>query len=163
LQGTDNRYLKVVATAKHFAVHSGPESERHGFNAVISPYDLADTYLPAFRKLVVDAHAASVMCAYNSVDGAPACASPMLLQQILHRDWQFDGYVVSDCAAITDVVVGHKFSPDPAHAAAASVKAGTDLSCGKEFAALAMQSMTGSSAKPRSMPLSNGSSRRAFA
>ena len=136
LQGTDSRYLKVVATAKHFAVHSGPESKRHTFDAVISPHDLADTYLPAFRELVVGAHVDSVMCAYNSLDGAPACASGMLLQQILHKKWKFDGYIVSDCAAITDVAVGHKFSPDLAHAAAASVQAGKDLSCGKEYSAL---------------------------
>jgi beta-glucosidase len=137
LQGNDPEFLKTVATAKHFAVHSGPESARHNFNAVVSPYDLADTYLPAFRKLIVDAHAASLMCAYNAIDGSPACASTMLLQQTLKRDWHFNGYVVSDCAAITDVAVGHKFAVDMAHAAAASVKAGTDLSCGKEYAALA--------------------------
>jgi beta-glucosidase len=136
LQGSDPRYLKVAATAKHYAVHSGPESERHTFDAVISPHDLEDTYLPAFRELVVNAHVESVMCAYNSVDGSPACASPMLLRQKLKRDWHFRGYVVSDCAAITDVAVGHKFVPDMAHAAALSVKAGTDLSCGREYAAL---------------------------
>ncbi|WP_213807023.1 glycoside hydrolase family 3 protein [Granulicella sp. dw_53] len=136
LQGTDPRFLKTVATAKHFAVHSGPESERHTFDAVISAYDLADTYLPAFRELIVDAHAASLMCAYNSVNGSPACASTPLLQETLKRDWRFSGYIVSDCAAITDVAVGHKFAVDMAHAAAASVKAGTDLSCGKEYAAL---------------------------
>ncbi len=137
LQGDDPRYLKVVATAKHFAVHSGPESERHSFDAVVSPYDLEDTYLPAFRELVVDARAGSVMCAYNAVDGAPACANTMLLQHKLKDDWRFGGYIVSDCAAITDVAVGHKFAPDMAHAAALSVKAGTDLSCGKEYSALA--------------------------
>jgi len=136
LQGSDSRYLKVIATPKHFAVHSGPESERHTFDAKISPYDLADTYLPAFRELVVDAHAGSVMCAYNSVDASPACASEMLLQQTLRGNWNFHGYVVSDCAAITDVTVGHKYSPDLAHASAVSVKAGTDLSCGKEYSAL---------------------------
>ena len=136
LQGTDPKYLKVVATAKHFAVHSGPESERHTFDAVVSPHDLADTYLPAFRELLVDAHAASLMCAYNAIDGSPACANAKLLQQTVKRDWHFDGYIVSDCAAITDVAVGHKFAADMAHAAAASVKAGTDLSCGTEFAAL---------------------------
>ena len=133
LQGDDKRYLKVAATAKHFAVHSGPESERHSFDAVVSPHDLEDTYLPAFRALVVDAHAASVMCAYNAVDGSPACASDMLLRQKLRGDWAFHGYVVSDCSAISDVAVGHKFAPDMPHAAALSVKAGTDLSCGKEF------------------------------
>ena len=136
LQGSNPEYLKTIATPKHFAVHSGPESERHTFDAVISPHDLEDTYLPAFRELIVDAHAGSIMCAYNSVDGSPACASQMLLQQKLKRDWSFAGYVVSDCAAITDVAAGHKFVGDLAHAAATSVRAGTDLSCGKEYAAL---------------------------
>lgn len=137
LQGSNPSYLKTVATAKHFAVHSGPESERHSFDAVISPHDLEDTYLPAFHELVTQAHVDSVMCAYNAVDGAPACANTMLLQQILMRDWGFNGFIVSDCAAISDVSVGHKYAPDLEHAAALSVKAGTDLSCGKEYAALA--------------------------
>ena len=136
LQGSNPDYFKTIATPKHFAVHSGPESERHTFDAILSPYDLEDTYLPAFRELIVDAQAGSIMCAYNSVDGAPACASQMLLQQRLRRNWHFAGYVVSDCAAITDVAAGHKFAVDLAHAAATSVKAGTDLSCGKEYAAL---------------------------
>ena len=137
LQGSNPEYWKTVATPKHFAVHSGPESERHTFDAVISLHDLEDTYLPAFRKLIVDAQAGSIMCAYNAVDGSPACASRMLLQQKLRRDWNFTGYVVSDCAAITDVAIGHKFAGDLAHAAVSSLKAGTDLSCGKEYAALA--------------------------
>jgi beta-glucosidase len=136
LQGTNPHYLKVIATAKHFAVHSGPESSRHTFDAVVSPHDLEDTYLPAFRSLVVDAHVASVMCAYNAIDGSPACASNLLLQQHLKQLWRFSGYIVSDCAAITDVAVGHKFAPDMPHAAAVSVKAGTDLSCGTEYASL---------------------------
>jgi beta-glucosidase len=136
LQGTDPKYLKVVATAKHYAVHSGPESERHTFDAVVSPHDLEDTYLPAFRELVADAQVGSVMCAYNAIDGSPACASSMLLRQKLKNDWHFKGFIVSDCAAITDVVAGHKFAQDMPHAAALSVKAGTDLSCGKEYAAL---------------------------
>jgi beta-glucosidase len=136
LQGSNPNYLKVVATAKHFAVHSGPESQRHTFDVAVSPHDLEDTYLPAFRSLVVDAHADSVMCAYNSIDGAPACANTMLLQQTLKHNWHFDGYIVSDCAAITDVAAGHKFAPDMPHAAAISVKAGTDLSCGKEYSSL---------------------------
>ncbi|MGA9670881.1 MAG: glycoside hydrolase family 3 C-terminal domain-containing protein [Terracidiphilus sp.] len=136
LQGSDPRYLKVVATAKHFAVHSGPESERHNFNVRVSPHDLEDTYLPAFRKLIVDAHADSVMCAYNSVDGSPACANETLLQQTLKTHWGFSGFIVSDCGAITDIFAGHHFAADMQHAAALSVKAGTDLSCGKEFAAL---------------------------
>lgn len=136
LQGDNPKYLKTVATAKHFAVHSGPESERHSFDAVISPHDLEDTYLPAFRQLVTQAHVDSVMCAYNAVDGAPACANSMLLQQKLKREWGFRGFVVSDCAAISDVAIGHKYAPDLEYAAAVSVKAGTDLSCGKEYAAL---------------------------
>jgi beta-glucosidase len=136
LQGSDPRYFKVVATAKHFAVHNGPESQRHSFDVAVSPHDLQDTYLPAFRQLVVDAHVGSVMCAYNSVDGSPACASKMLLEQTLRQTWHFKGYIVSDCAAITDIAVGHHFASDLAHAAALSVKAGTDLSCGKEYGAL---------------------------
>jgi beta-glucosidase len=136
LQGSDPNYFKVVATAKHFAVHSGPENKRHSFDAVISAHDLEDTYLPAFRQLVVDAHVGSVMCAYNSVDGTPACANKMLLDRTLKQQWHFGGYIVSDCAAITDVAVGHHFVADMAHAAAISVEAGTDLSCGKEYEAL---------------------------
>ena len=136
LQGSNPNYLKVVATAKHYAVHSGPESKRHSFDAVVSLHDLEDTYLPAFREVVVDAKVDSVMCAYNSVDGSPACASPMLLQKKLKRDWHFTGYIVSDCAAISDITVGHHFAPDMAHAAALSAKAGTDLSCGREYASL---------------------------
>jgi beta-glucosidase len=136
LQGSDPKYLKVVATAKHFAEHSGPESRRHSFDVAVDPYDLEDTYLPAFRKLVVDEHAGSVMCAYNAVGGTPACASKMLLQQTLRQNWQFNGYVVSDCTAITDIAIGHHFAPDMPHAAALAVKAGTDLSCGKEYSAL---------------------------
>ena len=136
LQGSDPNYLKVVATAKHYAVHSGPESQRHSFDAKVYARDLEGTYLPAFRKLVVDAHVDSVMCAYNSVDGTPACASKMLLEQTLRQSWQFQGYVVSDCSAITDIATGHRFAPDLAHAAALAVKAGTDLSCGKEYGTL---------------------------
>ena len=132
LQGSDPRYFKVVATAKHFAAHSGPESQRHSFDAKVSAHDLEDTYLPAFRKLAADAHVGSVMCAYNSVDGTPACASKMLLEKTLKLSWQFNGYVVSDCTAITDIAAGHHFAPDLMHAAALSVKAGTNLSCGKE-------------------------------
>jgi beta-glucosidase len=136
LQGTDPRYFKVVATAKHYAVHSGPESLRHTFDVAVTPHDFADTYLPAFRQLVVDAHVGSVMCAYNSVDGAPACANSHLLDHVLKQDWRFNGYIVSDCNAIKDVAVGHHYAPDMAHAAALSVKVGTDLSCGNEYGAL---------------------------
>jgi beta-glucosidase len=140
MQGDDPKYFKVVSTPKHFAVHSGPEPLRHGFNVNASPHDLEDTYLPAFRAAVTEAHAQSVMCAYNAVDGSPACASPMLLEDHLRDDWHFDGYVVSDCAAVADVATGHKFAPDFAHASAVAVKAGTDLECqyreGRAFAAL---------------------------
>jgi beta-glucosidase len=136
LQGSDPNYYKTIATPKHYAVHSGPENTRHTANVDASPHDLEDTYLPAFRATVTEAKAGSVMCAYNSIDGEPACANTMLLQTILRKDWGFGGYVTSDCAAITDVYVGHKFSPDIEHAGAVSVKAGTDTSCGKEYAAL---------------------------
>jgi len=129
MQGDDPRHLKVVSTPKHFAVHSGPEPLRHGFNVDVAPRDLEDTYLPAFRAAITEAHAQSVMCAYNAVDGFPACTSTMLLQDHLRDGWSFDGYVVSDCAAVADVATGHKFAPDFAHAAAAAVKAGTDLEC----------------------------------
>jgi beta-glucosidase len=130
MQGSDPTHLKVVSTPKHFAVHSGPEPLRHGFDARISSHDLEDTYLPAFRDAVSEAHAQSVMCAYNAVDGVPACASSMLLREHLRNGWGFDGYVVSDCAAVADISTGHKFAPDFAHASADAVEAGTDLECG---------------------------------
>jgi beta-glucosidase len=130
MQGNDPKYFRVVSTPKHYAVHSGPEPLRHGFNVDVSPHDLEDTYLPAFRATVTEAHAQSVMCAFNAIDGAPACASTMLLHDHLREAWKFDGYVVSDCAAVADVFNGHHFSADMPHAAAAAVKAGTDLECG---------------------------------
>jgi beta-glucosidase len=136
MQGDDPHYLKVVATAKHFAVHSGPEPLRHTFDARPSETDLDDTYLPAFHAAVVEGKVASVMCSYNAVDGVPACASTMLLQDHLRQGWGFNGYVVSDCAAITDVNIGHAYKPTLAEASATSVLAGTDLSCGKEYASL---------------------------
>jgi beta-glucosidase len=133
LQGNDPKYLKTVATAKHYAVHSGPESSRHTFDAVVDEEDLRDTYLPQFETAIRDAHAASVMCAYNRVDGLPACANPRLLDDILRKQWGFTGYVVSDCGAIGDVYLNHKTSPNPQAGVAASVKAGTDLNCGVEY------------------------------
>ncbi len=136
LQGDDPNYLRVVSTPKHFAVHSGPESERHRFNVDPTPHDLADTYLPAFRATITEAHAQSIMCAYNSVDGEPACANKPLLQGLLRDAWHFPGFVTSDCAAITDVAEGHKFAPDLEHAAVLSVRAGTDTSCGQEYSVL---------------------------
>src|SRR6266581_575210 len=103
LQGDDPRYLKVVATAKHFAVHSGPEAERHHFDVHPSEQDLYETYLPAFRALVQEGHVSAVMGAYNRVNGESASASPRLLQDILRKDWGFKGYVVSDCDSIDDI------------------------------------------------------------
>jgi beta-glucosidase len=136
LQGDDPKYLKVVATPKHFAVHSGPEQLRHEFDVNPSPQDLHATYLPAFHTTISEAHAASTMCAYNAIDGAPACASDLLLKKTLRGEWQFGGFVTSDCWALTDIWKGHKFAPDEEHAAALALRAGTDTSCGPEFAAL---------------------------
>ncbi|HET7347034.1 MAG TPA: glycoside hydrolase family 3 N-terminal domain-containing protein, partial [Acidobacteriaceae bacterium] len=138
LQGDDPKYFLTVATPKHYAVHSGPEPLRHKFNVDVSPHDLEDTYLPAFRATVMDAHADSVMCAYNRIDGVPACANTMLLQHYLRDDWHFNGFVTSDCGAIDDFYspAGHHYSPDAAHASAAAVKAGTDTTCGTEYNAL---------------------------
>jgi len=136
LQGDNPHYYKTIATPKHYAVHSGPESTRHTANVAPSRHDLEETYLPAFRATVTEAKAGSVMCAYNAVDGQPACANTYLLYDTLRKAWGFNGYVTSDCAAITDVAVGHKFSPDMEHASAASVKAGTDTSCGNEYGSL---------------------------
>ena len=130
MQGSDPHYFRVISTPKHYAVHSGPELLRHGFNVNVSPHDLEDTYLAAFRATVTEAHAQSVMCAYNAIDGAPACASTMLLGEHLRDAWKFDGYVVSDCGAVADVYSGHHYAADMVHAAAAAVKAGTDLECG---------------------------------
>ncbi|MCY1722133.1 glycoside hydrolase family 3 C-terminal domain-containing protein [Prolixibacteraceae bacterium Z1-6] len=135
LQGDDPKYLKVVATAKHYAVHSGPEPLRHEFNAKVSELDLRETYLPAFRTLVKDADVYSVMGAYNQFRDFPCCASPELFS-ILRNDWGFKGYVVSDCWAISDFYQYQDFSEGPAEAAAAAVRVGTDLNCGSAYAHL---------------------------
>lgn len=136
LQGNDPKYFKVIATSKHYAVHSGPEPERHRFNAVVSPYDLYDTYLPAFQATVQKAHAQSVMGAYSSLYGVPANASDLLLKQNLRDKWGFDGYVVSDCGAIGDIFYNHHYAKSTEEAAADAVKAGCDLDCGGEYSAL---------------------------
>ncbi len=136
LQGDNPKYLELVSTPKHYAVHSGPEPLRHGFNVDVSEHDLEDTYLPAFRATIVEGHADSIMCAYNAIDGAPACANTMLLQQHLRDDWGFNGYTVSDCDAVGDIDRGHHFAASPEEAAAKAVKAGTDLDCGRTYAAL---------------------------
>jgi beta-glucosidase len=129
VQGGDLDHLRAVATSKHFAVHSGPESLRHGFNVDPSPRDLEETYLPAFRATVTEGHVQSVMCAYNSIDEWPACTNKMLLKDHLRDAWGFKGFVVSDCGAIVDVNQGHKKTPDITHSAALAIQAGTDLSC----------------------------------
>jgi beta-glucosidase len=136
LQGTDPRYFKVIATAKHYAVHSGPEPSRHVFDVHPNESDLLNTYLPAFKAAIVEGKADSVMCAYNRVDGVPACANTDLLEKRLRGDWGFTGYVVSDCGAIADIFRFHKYKPNAAEASAVAVKAGTDLTCGTEYRAL---------------------------
>ena len=139
LQGDDPKYFRTIATPKHYAVHSGPEPLRHEFNVDVSPHDLEDTYLPAFRATIVDAHADSAMCAYNAIDGVPACANTMLLDKYLRGAWHFQGFVTSDCGAIQDFFspTGHHYSADAAHASAVAVKAGTDTNCGQSYRALA--------------------------
>lgn len=129
LQGDDERHLKLVATAKHWVVHSGPENARHTFDARVSERDLRLTYLPAFRMAVVDAKVASVMGAYNRVNGEPSCGSPVL-ERILRLEWGFQGYVVSDCGAINDFHTGHRVTADSPESAALALKNGCDLECG---------------------------------
>ena len=133
LQGDDPRFYRTIATPKHFAVHSGPESTRHKADITPTPHDLEDTYLPAFRATITEAKAGSIMCAYNAVDGEAACANRKLLADKLRGDWGFKGYVTSDCGAVSDIAEGHKLSPDIEHAAVAALRAGTDTSCGTEF------------------------------
>jgi beta-glucosidase len=130
LQGTDPRYLKAAACAKHYAIHSGPEPSRHKFNVEVSDHDLWDTYLPAFRELVVNAKVAGVMCAYNAFKGQPCCGNDLLMNSILRNDWGFTGYVTSDCGAIDDFYQRHKTHTDAESAAADAVLHGTDVECG---------------------------------
>src|SRR3989475_388552 len=133
MQGDDPKYLKTVATVKHFAVHSGPEPERHSFDAVVSERDLRESYLPHFAAGIREGGAYSLMCAYNRVDGKAACGSDMLLEGILRGEWGFSGYVVSDCGAIDDIYLRHKVVATGAEAAALAVKTGTDLECGRVY------------------------------
>lgn len=137
LQGDDPRFLKTVATPKHFAVHSGPEPKRHHFDAQVEDWELRDFYLFAFEACIREAKAASIMGAYNRVNGEPACSSPTLLEQILRQEWGFDGYVVSDCEAIRDIYKNHKVTVCAAEAAAQAVTNGCDLNCGTVYEALA--------------------------
>jgi beta-glucosidase len=129
MQGDDPRYYRVISTPKHFAVHSGPEPTRHNADVTVSKHDEIDTYLPAFRATVTEAKADSVMCAYNSINGQPACANEFLLQDQLRGHWGFKGYVVSDCGAVIDIHDGHKFKPTQPEASAISLQRGMDNEC----------------------------------
>ena len=130
------KYLKLVATAKHFAVHSGPEIERHRFDARVSEHDLRDSYLPQFEACVREGKVGAVMPAYNRVNGEPCAASPRLLETILRKEWGFGGFVVSDCGAIDDIYREHRVASSAEEAAALAVRAGTDLNCGGTYRAL---------------------------
>lgn len=131
LQGPDPNQPRVSAAVKHFAVHSGPEADRHKEDVKVSPRDLVDTYLPAFHAAVTEGRAESVMCAYNAVDGVPACANQRLLQHTLRDQWKFQGHVVSDCGAVADIHMdwAHRHVKTPEEAVALAVRAGTDLIC----------------------------------
>ena len=129
MQGTDPHYYRAISTPKHFAIHSGPEPTRHFADVDVSRHDIEDTYLPAFRAAVVEGHAGSVMCAYNAVNGEPACASPFLLQHTLRGAWGFKGYVVSDCGAVRDIFEGHRYRTSQPQASGVSLLRGMDNEC----------------------------------
>ena len=129
MQGDDPKYYRTIATPKHFAVHSGPEPSRHTDDVKVSKHDAMDTYLPAFRATVTEANAASVMCAYNSVNGQPACVNEFLLEENLRQKWNFRGYVVSDCGAIVNIFKDHKFTKTQPEASALALKRGMDNEC----------------------------------
>ncbi len=133
LQGGDSKYLKTAACAKHYAVHSGPERDRHWFDAQVGERDLYETYLPAFKALVQEANVKSVMGAYNRTNGEACCASPTLLVDILREDWGFDGYLTTDCGAIVDIFAHHKLAADGAEAAAMAIKTTMNLNCGSVY------------------------------
>ena len=129
MQGDDPNYYRVISTPKHFAVHSGPEPTRHFADVDVSKHDEEDTYLPAFRAAVVEGHAGSVMCAYNAINGQPACASEFLLEHTLRGAWHFQGYVVSDCGAVRDLFTGHHYRPTQPQSSAISLQRGMDNEC----------------------------------
>jgi len=133
LQGDDPKYLKAAACAKHFAVHSGPEKDRHTFNAIVTKREIYDTYLPAFKKLVTEAKVESVMGAYNRTLDEVCCASKLLLDDILRGEWGFEGHVVSDCMALSDFHLNHKVTKDAAESAALALERGCDLGCDHVF------------------------------
>jgi len=136
LQGNNPKYYKVIATSKHYVVHSGPEPERHSFNAVANTRDIMETYLPAFEMTVKDANVQAVMCAYNRTNGEACCGSNTLLTELLRDSLGFKGHIVSDCGAINDIYRGHNLAETKAEAAAIGVKAGTDLNCGNSYTGL---------------------------
>ncbi len=138
LQGDDPKYLKLAATAKHYAVYNGPETMRHKINAQVDKYDLYDTYLPAFETSVKEANVASIMCAYNSLNGKPCCGNDPLLNSILRDDWHFTGYVVSDCGAIANIYreKDHHIVNTAEQAAAMGITNGTDINCGSTYSHL---------------------------
>jgi len=133
MQGEDPKYFRVISTPKHFAVHSGPEPSRHSIDVKVSKHDEEDTYLPAFRAAITEGKAESIMCAYNRINGEPACANTFLLKDQLRGAWKFNGYVVSDCDAITDIFNGHHFSKSMAEAGAIAIKTGMDNECADFF------------------------------
>src|SRR5438067_9634007 len=133
MQGDDPKYYRVISTPKHYAVHSGPEPTRHFADVDVSRHDELDTYEPAFRAAVTEGKAGSVMCAYNSINGEPACASQYLLQDQLRAKWGFQGYVVSDCDAVRDIFTGHRFRPTQAQSSAISLQRGMDNECADFF------------------------------
>jgi beta-glucosidase len=136
LQGDDPGYFKTIATVKHYAVHSGPEPDRHSFDAVVSERDLRESYLPHFEMGIKEGKAYSVMCAYNRFMGDACCGSNRLLIDILRNEWGFDGYVVSDCGAIIDIYRGHKLVETPEEASAIAVRSGCDLECSSAYRSL---------------------------
>lgn len=136
LQGNDPKYLKTIATPKHLAVHSGPEPDRHTFNALVSDYDLHETYLAQFKKCIMEGKAYSIMCAYNRFRGDACCGSSFLIQKILRDEWGFKGLMVSDCWAVPDMYNYHKIVGSAKEASAIAVQAGTDLECGNAYPSL---------------------------
>lgn len=133
LQGDDPDYFKTIATVKHFAVHSGPEPERHEFNSIVNIKDMKETYLPQFEMGIKEGKAYSLMCAYNRLNGVACCGSHGLLTKLLRSDWGFKGYVVSDCDAIDDITLHHKITATPEEGVALAIQSGTDLECGRFF------------------------------
>jgi beta-glucosidase len=129
MQGSDPRYYLAISTPKHFVVHSGPETTRHFADVDVSKHDMEDTYFPAFRAAIVAGHAGSIMCAYNGINGQPACANEFTLQHTLRGAWQFQGYVVSDCDAVRDIFNGHRYRPSQPQASAISLERGMDNEC----------------------------------